>query len=143
MRLFKPMALATTIGICALTRGGDATGSTGFTLPTSLAAVRQDATAVCDRIPGEAGQAGLPALGALSNGCYDAVLGDGGSALIVPDDGGPDPPARRDDDRGHRGPGTQRPVRRTAKRPGGQLGRLLRYAAGPLDRTIAPHGHPI
>lgn len=99
MRLFKPMALATTIGICALTRGGDATGSTGFTLPTSLAAVRQDATAVCDRIPGEAGQAGLPALGALSNGCYDAVafvntkldavLGDGGSALIVPDDGGP------------------------------------------------------
>lgn len=99
MRLFKPMALAITIGICALTGGGDANGSTGFTLPTSLAAVRQDATAVCDRIPGEAGQADLPALGTMSNGCYiavafvntklDAVLGDGGSALIVPDDGGP------------------------------------------------------
>ncbi|MCA8180607.1 hypothetical protein [Burkholderia vietnamiensis] len=70
MRLFKPVALATTIGICAMTGGGDANGSTGFTLPTSLAAVRQDATAVCDRIPGEARQAGLP-------------------ALIVPDDGGP------------------------------------------------------
>jgi hypothetical protein len=47
---------------------------------------------VCDRIPGEAGQAGLPALGALSNGCYDAVafvntkldatLGDGGPILL-------------------------------------------------------------
>ncbi|HDR9217478.1 TPA: hypothetical protein QDB35_000147 [Burkholderia vietnamiensis] len=99
MRLFKPMALATTLGICALTGGGDANGSTAFALPTSLAAVRRDATAVCDRIPSEAGQAGLPALRALSNGCYDAVafvntkldavLGDGGSALIVPDDGGP------------------------------------------------------
>ncbi|MGK8200567.1 hypothetical protein [Burkholderia cepacia] len=99
MRLLKPLALATTVGICALTGGGDANGSTGFTLPTSLAAMRQDATAVCDRIPGEAGQAGLPGLAALSNGCYNAVafvnarldagLGDGGSALIVPDDGGP------------------------------------------------------
>lgn len=102
MRLLKPLALATTVGICALTGGGDANGSTGFTLPTSLAAMRQDATAVCDRIPGEAGQAGLPGLpglAALSNACYnvvafvnarlDAGLGDGGSALFVPDDGGP------------------------------------------------------
>jgi hypothetical protein len=92
MRLFKPMALPTTIRICALTGGGDANVSSGFTLPTSLAAVRQDATAVCDRIPGEAEQAGLPALGALSNGCYDAVafvntkldatVGDGGPILL-------------------------------------------------------------
>lgn len=99
MRLFKPLALATTVGICALTGGGDANGSTGFTLPTSLAAVRQNATAVCDRIPGDAEQVGLPGLAALSNGCYNAVafvnarlaagLGDDGSALIVPDDGGP------------------------------------------------------
>lgn len=99
MRLFKPLAVATTVGICALTGGGNADGGTAFALPTSLTAVRQDATAVCDRIPGEAGQAGLPGLTALSNGCYnalasvnarlDAGLGNGGSALIVPDDGGP------------------------------------------------------
>ena len=49
--------------------------------------------------PAASASATCAALGALSNGCYDAVafvntkldavLGDGASALIVPDDGGP------------------------------------------------------
>jgi hypothetical protein len=88
----------------ALTAGAAALGSTttgtGFVVPTSLAAVQQDATAVCDRIPSAANTAGVPALTAsLSNTCYgagatvnsrlNAGLADGGSALVVPDDGRP------------------------------------------------------
>lgn len=87
----------------ALTAGAAALGSTtgtGFVVPTSLATIQQDATAVCDRIPSAATTAGVPALTAsLSNTCYGALqsvnarlnagLGDGGSALVVPDDGRP------------------------------------------------------
>ena len=97
MRLARTLVLS----ILALGAGSAALGSTtGFTIPTSLSDVQQDATAVCDRIPSSADAAGVPALTAsLSNTCYGAVatvngrlsagLGDGGSALVVPDDGRP------------------------------------------------------
>ncbi|WP_257765219.1 hypothetical protein [Burkholderia glumae] len=85
-------------GTAALT--GTAKGSTPFTIPTSIASMQQDAIAVCERAPNAAANVGLPALAdGLSTTCADAVqsvnaklnagLGDGGSALTVPQDGKP------------------------------------------------------
>ncbi|HDR9280188.1 TPA: hypothetical protein QDB45_001710 [Burkholderia vietnamiensis] len=101
MRIVRTLvvsSLALGAGTAALT--GTANGSTPFTIPTSIATVEQDANAVCERVPNAAVNVGLPALAdSLSTTCADAVqgvdaklgagLGDGGSALTIPQDGKP------------------------------------------------------
>lgn len=85
-------------GTAALT--GTANGSTPFAFPTSIATVQQDGYAVCERVPSAAVNVGLPALAdSLSTNCASALqsvnaklgagLGDGGSALTMPQDGKP------------------------------------------------------
>ncbi|MCA8448867.1 hypothetical protein [Burkholderia vietnamiensis] len=101
MRIVRTLVMSTLAlgaGSAALT--GTANGSTPFTLPTSIATVEQDANAVCERAPNAAVNVGLPALAdSLSTTCASAVqsvdaklaagLGDGGSALVLPQDGRP------------------------------------------------------
>lgn len=101
MRIVRTLmfsSLAFGAGTAALT--GTANGSTPFTIPTSIASVQQDATAVCERAPNAAVNVGLPALAdSLSTTCASAVqevnsklsagLGDGGSALVLPQNGRP------------------------------------------------------
>lgn len=97
-KLFSMSTLALAAGTATLT--GTANGSTPFTVPTSIASVQQDAEAMCERVPNAAVNVGLPALADnLSTGCASAVrevnsklaagLGDGGSALVLPQNGQP------------------------------------------------------
>ncbi|MGX5873011.1 hypothetical protein MJ547_04515, partial [Burkholderia gladioli] len=101
MRIVRTLVLssfALGAGTAALT--GTADGATAFTLPTSIASVQQDATAMCERVPATATNVGLPAIAdTLGGDCNGAVagvnsrlnagLGDGGSALEMPQDGKP------------------------------------------------------
>lgn len=98
IRTFVLSSLALGAGTAALSH--TSIGTTAFVVPTSIAAVQQDADAVCERVPSTAAQVGVPAIAdRLASGCngavqtvnrrLDTVIGDGGTALTVPDDGRP------------------------------------------------------